>query len=103
MQEIERIQKMELALNELSKSQMALSAALEDLSQHQAQLKALSAYYSSEDFRHDLALDEAGKLPIDLKRGVLSEDAVYDLMTDLTELASQMHRVADELLTNLKP
>ena len=30
--------------------------------------------------------DEEGKLPMDLKRGVLSEDGIYDLLTDYQRL-----------------
>ena len=37
-------------------------------------------------------LDEAGKLPADLKRGVLSEDAVYDLLTEHRDLMARMQR-----------
>ncbi len=43
-------------------------------------LKALSEYYGSPAWRRDLASDEAGLLPKDLKRGVLSEDGIYDLL-----------------------
>lgn len=95
MKEIERIKQMELALDELSESQKNVSSSIEEFSKHLDQWKELSEYYGSEQFHHDLALDEAGKLPSDLKRGVLSEDAVYDLITDLAELASEMHRIAD--------
>ena len=34
----------------------------------------------------------AGRLPADLKRGVLSEDAVYDLITDHTALMARMQK-----------
>ena len=40
----------------------------------------LEAYYTSKDWRFDFELDEAGLLPAGLKRGVLSEDGVYDLL-----------------------
>ena len=43
------------------------------------QLKALSKYYSSDAWKRDFAADEAGLLPKDLKRGVLSEDGIYAL------------------------
>lgn len=42
----------------------------------------LEAYYTGKDWRFDFELDEAGLLPAGLKRGVLSEDAVYDLLED---------------------
>ena len=39
-----------------------------------------------------------GKLPADLKRGVLSEDAVYDLMTEHRELLVRMLRLVTDAL-----
>ena len=37
-----------------------------------------------------MALDEQGKLPRDLKRGVLSEDAIYNLLERNRELLEQI-------------
>ena len=34
----------------------------------------------------DFADDEAGRLPADLKRGVLSEDGIWNLLSDVSEL-----------------
>ena len=101
MQEIERIQNMEKALNDLSEAQKNLSTALEEFTKHKEQLKELFDYYGSAAFHHDLELDETGALPPDLKRGVLSEDAVYDLMTDLFELMREMHQLADETTSSI--
>ncbi len=42
--------------------------------------KELSDYYGSPEWKRDFAADEAGLLPKDLKRGVLSEDGIYDLL-----------------------
>ena len=42
----------------------------------------LSKYYGSELWKLDFAADEAGKLPPDLKRGVLSEDGIWNLLSD---------------------
>lgn len=56
----------------------------------QGDIKILDAYYSSESWKRDLALDEQGKLPMDLKRGVLSEDAIYNLLERNRELLEQI-------------
>lgn len=40
----------------------------------------------------DFEADEAGLLPADLKRGVLSEDAVYDLIVGHRELMTRLQR-----------
>ena len=45
----------------------------------------LSKYYSSELWKQDFAADETGKLPPDLKRGVLSEDGIWNLLSDYHE------------------
>ena len=42
----------------------------------------LEEYYSSGEWREDYEADEAGLLPADLKRGVLSQDGVFDLLTE---------------------
>lgn len=46
------------------------------------ELGKLSAYYSSDAWKRDYAADEAGLLPKDLKRGVLSEDGIYNLLEE---------------------
>ena len=43
-------------------------------------ISKLEGYYTGPLWKTDLALDEAGKLPEDLKRGVLSEDGIYNLL-----------------------
>ena len=45
-------------------------------------LRRLSDYYSSPAWKRDYAADEAGLFPKDLKRGVLSEDGIYDLLNE---------------------
>ena len=45
-------------------------------------LRILSDYQSSGKWRQDFARDERGELPPGLKRGVLSEDALYNLLAD---------------------
>jgi hypothetical protein len=46
----------------------------------------LSKYYGSELWKKDYAADEAGNLPPDLKRGVLSEDGIWNLLADYREI-----------------
>ena len=49
-------------------------------------LRELETYYTGEDWKQDFADDEAGLLPSDLKRGVLSEDGLYDLLEEYGQL-----------------
>ena len=48
-------------------------------------LRLLDAYYTSGEWREDYEADERGELPPDLKRGVLSQDALYDLLEDVKD------------------
>ena len=43
-------------------------------------LHTLTEYYESGQWLHDYELDEKGLIPQDMKRGVLAQDAVYDLL-----------------------
>ena len=52
-------------------------------------IQALSEYYEGPLWREDFEADEAGLLPPDLKRGVLSEDGVYDLLSEYDTLKKQ--------------
>ena len=44
-------------------------------------IAALSNYYSNDEWKQDFADDEAGILPKDLKRGVLSEDGIWNVLS----------------------
>lgn len=92
MKQIERIERMESYLNESDTAVRQLSEALERYEAIQPHFKKLSDYYGSTLWMKDYEDDEAGKLPEDLKRGVLSEDAVYDLLTDHHELILRMSK-----------
>ena len=48
-------------------------------------LRLLEAYCTSGEWLEDYTADEAGELPPDLKRGVLSQDALYDLLESAEE------------------
>lgn len=45
----------------------------------------LTRYMESGLWLQDYQLDEQGLLPPELKRGVLSQDALYDLLTDFSK------------------
>jgi len=47
--------------------------------------EALLQYYEGGQWRMDYEYDEKGMLPADLKRGVLSEDGVYNLISDIEQ------------------
>ena len=77
---------MELRMERAATAVMELSAALENYEAVQEDIAALNQYYGSEVWKQDFAADEAGLLPADLKRGVLSEDGIWNLLEDAKEL-----------------
>ena len=90
MNQIERITHMERILNEAAAAAAALEQALDRCAAVREGLAELEAYYSGGEWMRDFEDDSAGKLPKDLRRGVLSEDAVYDLLTDRNGLLKRM-------------
>lgn len=94
MKQIERITYMEQILDEATEAVSSLSEALEKYSTVQDKLQELIAYYTSEQWRQDFDDDDAGQIPSNLKRGVLSEDAVYHLLADNTDLKERMKELA---------
>ena len=90
MEQIERIREMENCLDASEKAIRELSEALSAFEAVQPMYGKLSEYYGSDLGMQDYEDDETGKLPRDLKRGVLSEDAVYDLLTENRELLVRM-------------
>lgn len=98
MDQVARIICMEKNLNETAGAVKNLMVALENYENIQTKLKELSDYYDSPLWHRDFEDDEKGKLPTDLKRGVLSEDAVYDLLTENQELLNKMQLLVNELV-----
>ena len=69
------------------------SSALDKYEEVQKDIAALSDYYGSDDWKQDFAADEAGLLPKDLKRGVLSEDGIWNLLEDNKELQKKIRNI----------
>ena len=68
---IERVEKYERLFDEASDTHDPEKLAL------------LDTYYTSGQWREDYEADERGELPPDLKRGILSQDALYDLLEEI--------------------
>jgi hypothetical protein len=63
-------------------------------------VKELAAYYEDDDWREDFEADEAGRLPADLKRGVLSEDGIYDVLSGHYALTIRLLDTVSTILKN---
>ena len=79
-----------------AKAVMELSVALDNYEAAQEDIEALEDYYGSEEWKRDFADDEAGLLPKDLKHGVLSEDGIWNLLSDAGELVRRLAKLNQE-------
>jgi hypothetical protein len=84
--QLARIRQMERRFRAVTAAMKRLNAALDKWEAVQDDIAALSGYYSSQEWRKDFEDDEAGLLPEDLKRGVLSEDGLWNLLDSCKEL-----------------
>ena len=101
-EQLQRIQRYEVMLREaeqLLEGETRSPAALERLREL---ANALEAYYTGGDWMRDFEADEAGLLPKDLPRGVLSEDGIYDVLEAVGELETEAVRLETERL-QLRP
>lgn len=96
--QIERINEMECAMNSVSAAVNELSAALERYREVVPQLQKLEHYYTGPLWMQDYDDDNAGKIPEDVCRGVLSEDAVYDLLCKNRQLLDSVAAIAENTL-----
>ena len=100
MEQIERIQHYETLLDRIAPVLENLEEALDAFEGIQEDVKELAAYYEDDDWREDFEADEAGKLPSDLKRGVLSEDGIYDVLSSHYALTIRLLDTVSTILKN---
>ena len=98
MESIERIKLMETCLDQAVSAINGLSDALEKYSEAKSAIQKLSEYLGSEEWFNDREADSAGNLPDDLKRGVLSEDGIWNALDDSRQLNIRMLEVATDFL-----
>ncbi len=98
MEQLTRIREMEQRLEEATAAVRQMEEAVERYESAQEAVGMLAAYLDSEEWRRDFADDEKGLLPQDLKRGVLSEDGIWNLIEDNRDVAMRMKNLSDKLL-----
>lgn len=84
--QIERIKHMESLLDKALELVDEVSDLKNKLDSLSLIINELSDYYDSPLWQKDYKDDENGLIPSNLKRGVLSEDAVYNLLSDVDDL-----------------
>lgn len=75
--QVHRIKRMEALLDNV--------LASENKENVKAELNTLFSYYFGKQWKQDFDADEKGLLPKDLKRGVLTEDTLYNLYTEFQD------------------
>lgn len=83
---IERVRQMEAYFDKLQDVVNKNSDALWDDASVREIIGILTRYYEGGQWLKDYELDERGMLPGDLKRGVLAQDAVYDLLEMISDI-----------------
>ena len=78
---ITRIQEMEDRYHEVTRVLGELEIAIEEYNDFKSELDILKDYMESGQWQKDFEADEAGLVPKDLPREVLSEDGLYDLLS----------------------
>lgn len=88
---IARIKEMEKRYDELTRVLSGLDNAVSAYLDLKEDLEILHNYMESGQWQKDFEADEAGEVPANIKRAVLSEDALYDFL-----------ECADEILAHAK-
>ena len=90
-----RVAEMEAILNKHTEAVNAFRKALAAFEEAQTAYDKLDDYYSSQDWFDDVEAFDKGEITVDC--GVLTEDAVYDLIGDNYDIAKEMIRVANSI------
>ena len=81
MDQLERIRYMEQLFDFVIEARKEQTISQDKKARIRQATRILAEYYESKEWKHDFSDDEAGLLPKDLKRGVLSEDGLWNLLT----------------------
>lgn len=87
MKRIDRIKKYEEIFDRVNNK---LNAEFLNDDELQKDIEKLKRYYLGKNWLNDFKADEKGLLPKNLKRGVLSEDGVYNLLSRYDEMKEKL-------------
>ena len=77
---------MESILDKATHKMDALEKMISEYEDFQSEIKKLEAYDTSQQWKDDYAMDEVGSFPQKLKRGVLSQDGIWNMLERNREL-----------------
>ena len=90
---IERITEMEQRFDRATEAIRQMEKALKAYKKAKKDIRQLTKYFDSQQWEDDFIADEEGRLPKDLKRGVISEDGIWDLLNDNQDLLESLRKV----------
>ena len=92
---LQRIAAMEASFDRTALAVRMMESALDTYETVKVDIDRLTEYLESGAWRADFEADEAGLVPQGLKRGVLSEDGLYDLLADIVRLHEHIQEVIE--------
>lgn len=93
---IRRVERYENSFDSITEAVRNLSHALDGFEDIQSGIEALEKYYTGGQWLKDFEADEKGLFPPDMKRGVLSEDAVSDLLDEIKKLKARCSSLGEK-------
>ena len=94
--DLQRIREMEDRLNRCAAATADLDRQLDRMEELREDMIRLFSYYGSEAWYED----REGELPENVPAGVLSEDLVYDQITEVRDAAFRMLDLSTDILKN---
>lgn len=98
MDRYEKIKEMEIILDTYREKVDRMNEMLDSFEEYHHDYQKLMEYYGSQEYMDDINDANKGLIPSDIKCGVLSEDAVWDLIGDNYEVAIKMLEVATDMV-----
>ena len=90
------IYEMESILNTALQKMDDLERKIAEYEAFQARIRQLEAYYTGPQWKEDFAMEEAGKFPEKLRRGVLSQDGIWNMLERNSEMLERLGITAEE-------
>ena len=90
---LQHIYQMESLFDKATDCLDTLEKLIAEYKELQPDIQRLEEYYTSQQWKDDLAKDEAGEFPDELKRGVLSEDGIYNLLERNKEMMEWISKI----------
>ena len=92
---IERITKNEERLDKSLDSIKKMAEVLEEFKSNKKNIQLVGKYYGSSNWHKDKKAYENGDIP-KIKAGVLSEDAVWNMLDDVRDIILEMKKIIDD-------